>query len=148
MNQDEVSPSFVLCIIDQSSRVLADNRQEGERQLVALINSTISHEMRNPLNVVINQCQITKIQCEQFAAKLPSFGAASAMVKEFYDNIMKSNTICANSSELLTLNIEDLLTFAQLKSQTFLKNESDFNIYKMVQDVVKMQKHQSDSKKL
>jgi signal transduction histidine kinase len=69
-------------------------------------------------------------------------------VREFYDSIVKSNTICSNSSELLTLNIEDLLSFAQLKSQTFIKNESEFNINKMVSDVVKMQKHQSDSKSL
>jgi signal transduction histidine kinase len=61
MRDDEIFPSFVLCIIDESQKVLADNSIKGERQLVALINSTISHEMRNPLNVVINQCKIIKI---------------------------------------------------------------------------------------
>lgn len=54
MRDDEIFPSFVLCIIDQSQKVLADNSIKGEKQLVALINSTISHEMRNPLNVVSN----------------------------------------------------------------------------------------------
>jgi len=61
MKEDELCPSFVLCFIDQTQKVLADNSIKGENQLVALINSTISHEMRNPLNVVINQCKITKI---------------------------------------------------------------------------------------
>jgi signal transduction histidine kinase len=54
MRDDEISPSFILCIIDESHKVLANNSIKGEKELVALINSTISHEMRNPLNVVIN----------------------------------------------------------------------------------------------
>ena len=70
MKEDEISPSFVLCFIDQTQKVLADNSIKGERQLVALINSTISHEMRNPLNVVINECKIIKILCEQFKQKM------------------------------------------------------------------------------
>ena len=69
-----------------------------------------------------------------------------AMIKEFYDGIMKSNTIKNNSSELLTLNIEDLLSFAHLKSKTFFKNSFDFNLSSMVSEVVKIQKHQSDSR--
>lgn len=70
------------------------------------------------------------------------------MIKEFYENVKKSNTIGTNSSEILTLNIEDLLSFAHLKSKTFFKNTFDFNISSTVNEVVKIQQHQSDSRKL
>lgn len=31
MKEDEIYPSFILCFIDQTQRVLADNSQKGER---------------------------------------------------------------------------------------------------------------------
>lgn len=133
MKEDEISPSFVLCFIDQTHKVLADNSIKGERQLVALINSTISHEMRNPLNVVINQCKIIKILCEQFKEKFTKLTGETSQsvlktIKKFHESIQASNTIAGNSSEILTLNIEDLLSFAHLKSNTFFKNNFNFNI--------------------
>jgi signal transduction histidine kinase len=140
-------------MIDQSQKVLADNSIKGEQQLVALINSTISHEMRNPLNVVINQCKIIKILCDQFMDKLKEregeiMGRAYLVITEFFESIKKSNTICSNSSEILTLNIEDLLSLAHLKSQSFFKSDFSFNLNKTIDEVVKLQQHQTDSKKL
>ena len=61
-----------------------------------------------------------------------------AMIKEFYEGIKMSNTIKNNSSELLTLNIEDLLSFAHLKSKTFFKNSFDFNLSTTVSEIVKI----------
>jgi len=34
------------------------DNSKAEGELLSLINSTISHEMRNPLNSIINQCRI------------------------------------------------------------------------------------------
>jgi hypothetical protein len=78
--------------------------------------------------------------------KLNLFGAETSgmaylIIKEFYDSIKKSNTICGNSSEILTLNIEDLLSFAHLKSKTFFKNNVEFNISKTIQELVDIQQH-------
>ena len=75
-------------------------------------------------------------------------GKAYMLIKEFYDSIKKSNLICANSSEILTLNIEDLLSFAHLKSNTFFKNNVEFNIQKTIKEIMRIQQHQSDSKNL
>ena len=40
---------------DISQKILYDT-SKAEGELLSLINSTISHEMRNPLNSIINQC--------------------------------------------------------------------------------------------
>ena len=43
----------MLCFTDVSSKILYDTKK-AEGELLTLINSTISHEMRNPLNSIIN----------------------------------------------------------------------------------------------
>ena len=47
----------MICFIDISQKILYDT-SKAEGEFLALINSTISHEMRNPLNSIINQCKI------------------------------------------------------------------------------------------
>ena len=55
---------FMLCFIDISQKILYDT-SKAEGDLLSLINSTISHEMRNPLNSIINQGKITHVLCNQ-----------------------------------------------------------------------------------
>ena len=43
----------MLCFIDISQKILYDT-SKAEGEFLSLINSTISHEMRNPLNSIIN----------------------------------------------------------------------------------------------
>ena len=51
------SQKTIISFTDVSQRILYEaSKAEGE--LLSLINSTISHEMRNPLNSIINQCKI------------------------------------------------------------------------------------------
>jgi signal transduction histidine kinase len=48
-NQEQI----MLCFSDISQKILYDT-SKAEGELLSLINSTISHEMRNPLNSIIN----------------------------------------------------------------------------------------------
>jgi signal transduction histidine kinase len=41
-------------IIDMSGQILI-NIRNGEKKLLSLINATVSHEMRNPLNSIYSQ---------------------------------------------------------------------------------------------
>ena len=43
----------MICFIDISQKILYDT-SKAEGEFLSLINSTISHEMRNPLNSIIN----------------------------------------------------------------------------------------------
>ena len=43
----------MICFNDISQKILYDS-SKAEGELLSLINSTISHEMRNPLNSIIN----------------------------------------------------------------------------------------------
>jgi signal transduction histidine kinase len=52
----------MLCFIDISQKILYDT-SKAESELLSLINSTISHEMRNPLNSILNQGKIISSLC-------------------------------------------------------------------------------------
>jgi signal transduction histidine kinase len=47
----------MLMFSDISQKILYDT-SKAEGEFLSLINSTVSHEMRNPLNTIINQCHI------------------------------------------------------------------------------------------
>jgi signal transduction histidine kinase len=53
----------VLQIIDISKDIMY-NIANGEKKLLALINATVSHEMRNPLNSIVSQ-NIKQIQINE-----------------------------------------------------------------------------------
>lgn len=48
---------IMLAFVDISQKILYDT-SKAQTELLSLINSTISHEMRNPLNSIINECKI------------------------------------------------------------------------------------------
>jgi len=55
----------MISFTDISQKILYDT-SKAEGELLSLINSTISHEMRNPLNSIINQCTILAAMGKQF----------------------------------------------------------------------------------
>ena len=108
---EEVNPSFIVCFVDQSNKILAEKSLKGEKELVALINSTISHEMRNPLNIVINHTQIIKDKISKFFKFFETISGqvdktSKRIIQEFHTHISRSNDICCYSSDKLILNIE------------------------------------------
>jgi hypothetical protein len=50
---DKTDSKVMICFIDISQKILYDTTK-AEGEFLSLINSTISHEMRNPLNSIIN----------------------------------------------------------------------------------------------
>jgi uncharacterized protein YjaZ len=63
----------MICFIDISQKILYDT-SKAEGEFLSLINSTISHEMRNPLNSIINQCKIIYTICLHFNKLIMQYG--------------------------------------------------------------------------
>lgn len=109
--------------------------------------------MRNPLNIIVNQCKIIRMFCEQFFTDIPKIESVIgtelfAKLNEFYQQIVKCNEICCTSSDKLSLNVEDLLSFAQIRAGTFFKNIQSFNIHRCIQEITHIQQYQADSKNI
>ena len=87
----------MICFMDISQKILYDT-SKAESELLSLINSTISHEMRNPLNSILNQCNIIKILSQQYHSKILSFkeyvdAKVYHEIEFFYLEIVKGNDI-------------------------------------------------------
>ena len=63
------SDKVMLCFNDISQKILYDTTK-AEGEFLSLINSTVSHEMRNPLNSIINQGKIILEVLKQFKSIL------------------------------------------------------------------------------
>ena len=143
----------MLSFTDISQKILYDT-SKAEGELLSLINSTISHEMRNPLNSIINQCKIIFAVCQNFKPLLQNNSLSSTagfvvqQLAEIYEEVTKSITIMNSSSNLLLLNVEDILGYAQLKAGKFVKNVSKFNIKRAIDEIVSIQRYQADSKNI
>jgi signal transduction histidine kinase len=72
IKNDKGQERVMLCFNDISQKILYDTTK-AEGEFLSLINSTISHEMRNPLNSIINQCQIIYVVCQQFQKVITQF---------------------------------------------------------------------------
>jgi signal transduction histidine kinase len=134
------SEKTMICFIDISQKILYDT-SKAEGEFLSLINSTISHEMRNPLNSIINQCKIVFSVCLNFKQLITTYSEyidpqVHEKLNEIHDHVFKGNEIQTSSSNLLLLNVEDILGFAQLKAGKFTKIIKRFNIKRCIEDII------------
>lgn len=118
-------PEIMVQLIDISRKIFVD-QLSMERQQMALMNSTVSHEMRNPLNSLQVQTEIiqenirmlTKLQAP-VREKLELHD--KLQLDRIFDTLGKSINISISSCKLLKFNIEDMLALPQLKQGKFNK---------------------------
>lgn len=78
----------MLSFIDISRKILYDT-SKAESDLLSLINSTMSHEMRNPLNSIISQCGIMESILMEFEKVLDRL-SFSIELKVIYGQLKKA----------------------------------------------------------
>ena len=62
--------------------------------------------------------------------------------------MVKGNLIQTSSSNLLLLNVEDILGYAQLKAGKFIKIVKRFNVKRAIEDIASIQMYQAESKNI
>lgn len=124
------------------SKDIMINVANGEKKLLATINATVSHEMRNPLNSIycqnIKQLQISE-KMQDFLAKdfnQLSLKKIKNKMKKYQKEYRESIKIQMSSSKILNFLVNDILDFAQMRSGKFRKDISNFNIKEAVQEIV------------
>jgi hypothetical protein len=111
--------------------------------------------MRNPLNSIINHCRIEQIVCHQMDSLLQIYRQNNSIDETVYKNLIhmqqqiaKGNSIQTSSSNMLLLNVEDILGFAQLKANKFVKIYKRFSIKRAIEDIQSIQLYQAASKRI
>ena len=115
---------------------------------MSLITSTISHEMRNPLNSIISQCKIQEQNIRDLKALIKKEGIKSKGIDNILERMEESNIIQITSSQLLQFHVKDTLGLAQIKAGKFHKNVERINIERTVQEVVKIQEYNAQQKNI
>lgn len=114
-----------------------------ERQYLAIMNSTVSHEMRNPLNAIISSNTKQESSLEKLAdimKRLDLDPTVRTEIKEITAAFQESLKVSDSSTNLIRFNVEDILALPQLKSGKFTKSISDHNIEPSIDEITSIMK--------
>ena len=134
----------ILQIIDISNEIMC-SIANGEKKLLSLINATVSHEMRNPLNSIysqnLNQAQLCEKLKEFIDSDISKISTQKmrSILQEVHNEQSESLKIQTSSTKILNFLVNDMLDFAQLRSGKFRRDLSSFNIKEAIQEIVNVQ---------
>lgn len=131
---------FAMSLIDYSTDIIMENLN-NEKMQMTYMNSTVSHEMRNPLNSIHSQIVLIEGYLQEmerlFKKHMGTFSAEDqVLVEDLVDDLSLSIKICKSSCRLLSFSVEDILALPQLKEGKFRKNLKVSDLKKAVEEVM------------
>ena len=121
--------AFIVYFKDVTFGVLYE-QIKAQKSFQEIINATISHEMRNPINSIISNCSLLEND--------PS-------LSEKAKSRLKTVNVSCN---LLTSFLHDLIDWTQIKLGKFNQKITQFDLKEMFEDIIKMMKFKADFKSI
>ena len=131
-------------MIDISGNVLYD-KEHAKNELLALVNVTVSHEMRNPLNSIISLTDDARFQLKEMKRHIETLSGDPGTLLDYHSELERISQIQTSSSRLLLFFVNDILDFSKIKAQKFKKNITSFNLREAVSEIVSIQQQQADA---
>ena len=135
--QEEETNLQVLKIVDISNEIMYDIAN-GEKKLLSLINATVSHDMRNPINAILSQNvkqqQVNAKFLEMMNTEIENLTVSKMKkrIEKFHKELKESISIQSSSTKILQYLVNDTLDFGLLRAGKFRKNSFNFNIKEAV----------------
>ena len=120
-----------------------------EREYMSMMNSTVSHEMRNPLNAIVSHSERQERQLNALTSIMSTIELTEdteSKLEDVITDFKRSLRISRSSTKLIRFNVEDILALPQLKSGKFTKNIAINDLRSSVIDIVDLMEFQSKSK--
>ena len=138
----------MLQIIDISSQVLLD-KQKTQSKFLTIINATVSHELRNPLNAII----ALNLEKDELYSNLDSLLNSQVLkphviiqrAKIISKKLKTGQKVSKSAASLIQYMIQDLLDYSQINQGKFRKNMTNFNIIDTLKEVISIQHMKADS---
>ena len=114
-----------------------------------MINACVSHELRNPLNSI---CAINILNAHLYEKiitiiELENHDPSSLLkIKDIVFELKEGQKVQKASSTMMSFLVQDLLDYAQIKAGKFRKNIVSFDIRKMVEEVMCIQRNEANQK--
>lgn len=97
----------------------------GERRLLSLINATVSHEMRNPINSIHTQVMEMKFINQQLEVLTQELPQEQVQLKKQLEKLLhryvESVKIQMSGEKILSFLVNDILDYAQISAGKFRK---------------------------
>ena len=145
---------MILQLIDQSATILYDI-ERTEKVMQSMVNATVSHEIRNPINAIHCQHNLLKkltgrlndlaqtitrpdFSLERFLVRLTRFGRQ-------FDDCLRINIA---SEKLITMLVEDFLDLNMIKSDRFRRIDKNFTVKKPFEEVISILSYKAEQKRI
>lgn len=107
-----------------------------------MLNACVSHELRNPLNSIkarnMEKSYLYKNLINLMKEPNLNIKKLRSKVSPILKKLIKGKKVQEVSCQLMTLNVQDLLDYAQINANKFLKNISRFDIIIFIENVINM----------
>jgi signal transduction histidine kinase len=118
---------------------------------MALMNSTVSHEMRNPLNAVVSHVSRQEEQLHKIRSiideNIPDCEPKQQLQAVLQEQ-KKSIAIAKSSTKMIAFNVEDILALPQLKAGKFTRDIKKADLKKAVGEVISIMEFQAAEKQI
>ena len=104
-----------------------------------MINATVSHELRNPLNSLKAQNILRKNLYVKLQMILSWYDVDTSECDKILKELNEGLEVEESSANLMGFMIQDILDYSQIKAGKFRKNIKAFNIRDTVKQVMKIQ---------
>ena len=153
LDYDE-SPRVVLQLIDTSSKVLLD-QEKAEKVIMSMVNATVSHEIRNPINSIHCQNKLIELLIKKMEDLVDylvrgqlSIEVFLSKLSEIKSQVVEALAINISSEKLVSFLIEDFLDLAQVRTGNFRKIISTFEASQPFDEVVSILSYKAKHKRV
>lgn len=131
------------------------NEVKAEQEFLTLINATVSHELRNPLNSLIGQITSMQLYFESFESLIESLEESKKVsketidhFKEIYKGLKKCGGKMTSAAKFIDFFVHDILDYTMLNknAKNFIKDVAVFDIKKCINEIVEIQQDKIDLK--
>ena len=137
-------------INDISAAIMYD-QQQAKSTLLALINACVSHELRNPLNSIMAQNIEKQNLYKELKEHLKTLNPKDKGVKRCMEIVKKLDSgmkVQDSSASMMSFLVQDLLDYAQIRSDKFRKVLGHFNIRNSIEKVMCIQRQKATDQNL
>ena len=127
-----------------------------KKNFASMLNSTVSHEMRTPINSIQQSVTAYKMEIDEIKTLKDKLLAMSTSQNQkcLHDLQKRLNKIdfidknLSTSSKLLGFYVQDLLDSSQIKAGTIKKNTRVVNINKVLSELLNLQEISAEMKQV